>query len=530
MKNIIIITIAAIFSLTAETLFEVKDSSNRKVLDVSTDGLRILNNGDTLMVISPAGVRVNLDNSADKALSRTFAVTTTASKNKGLYRVLEVGTESTTMREGDTGHQYTDFSPENIFIGLNSGINTYFSLGYGGQELGVNNIFLGNNSGVQNTQGFGNIFIGNLAGYNNNSGFSNMFIGNNSGEANTDGYANLFIGDSSGMANTTGDRNTFVGYHSGMSNISGYANTAFGNGSGFGNESGMHNSVFGYEAGQYNDSGSYNSYFGSGSGESNTAGSNNSIFGYEAGNGDISYTFNNNSFFGSKSGFSIRTGSNNTYLGYQSGYSNVTGSGGLFLGYMAGYSETLANKLYIANSNTSTPLIKGTFPNTDLTITANTATVAHATGTSYGLYITNKDYTNKWHFYQYAAGRLGLFYNGSYRGEWNVDTGAYTFTSDRRLKKNIGDLGRVSEKIAKIEPKTYNYIGQSDKGKKYTGLIAQDVAEIFPEFVSYNEEEDIYTIDYAGLSVIALQGLKEQKNEIDELKKEMDELKKIIKR
>jgi hypothetical protein len=121
MKKYIITIFLLSISLTAETLFEVKDSSNNKVLDVSTDGLRILNNGDTLMVISPAGVRVNLDNSSTKALSRTFAVTTTASKNKGLNRVLEVGTQSTTMREGVAGDEYTDLSPLNIFLGLKAG-------------------------------------------------------------------------------------------------------------------------------------------------------------------------------------------------------------------------------------------------------------------------------------------------------------------------------------------------------------------------------------------------------------------------
>jgi hypothetical protein len=147
----IIITSIAVFAtglLYSETLFEVKDSANQKVLDVSTDGLRILNNGDTLMVISPSGVRVNLNNSPEKALSRTFAVTTTSSKNKGLSRVLEVGIESTTMREGQLGQRYTDFSPDNLFLGLNAGRDTY---------TGKNNIFIGNESGTLNYYGDDNI-------------------------------------------------------------------------------------------------------------------------------------------------------------------------------------------------------------------------------------------------------------------------------------------------------------------------------------------------------------------------------------
>ena len=43
------------------------------------------------------------------------------------------------------------------------------------------------------------------------------------------------------------------------------------------------------------------------------------------------------------------------------GYSNITGSSNVFLGYNAGYNETGSNKLYIANTNTNTPLIYGDF-------------------------------------------------------------------------------------------------------------------------------------------------------------------------
>ena len=43
------------------------------------------------------------------------------------------------------------------------------------------------------------------------------------------------------------------------------------------------------------------------------------------------------------------------------GFSNTAGSGNVFLGNEAGYKETGSNKLYIDNSDTSTPLIYGQF-------------------------------------------------------------------------------------------------------------------------------------------------------------------------
>jgi hypothetical protein len=50
------------------------------------------------------------------------------------------------------------------------------------------------------------------------------------------------------------------------------------------------------------------------------------------------------------------------------------GSGNVFLGYQAGYNETGSNKLYIANSSTSTPMIYGDFTSGNVGIGTNNPT------------------------------------------------------------------------------------------------------------------------------------------------------------
>ena len=54
----------------SETLFEVKDASNNKVLDVSTDGLRVMNQGDTLMVIGSEGIKAGFNKSTFPKIQR----------------------------------------------------------------------------------------------------------------------------------------------------------------------------------------------------------------------------------------------------------------------------------------------------------------------------------------------------------------------------------------------------------------------------------------------------------------------------
>jgi len=64
-----------------------------------------------------------------------------------------------------------------------------------------------------------------------------------------------------------------------------------------------------------------------------------------------------------------QTGSGNVVVGCQAGY-QAAGDGNVMIGYQAGYNETGGNKLYIANSSTSSPLIYGEFPNVRLNVNA----------------------------------------------------------------------------------------------------------------------------------------------------------------
>lgn len=347
MKKIILFIAFCASMVYSETLFEVKDASNNKVLDVSTDGLRIMNLGDTLMVISSSEIKANLSNS--KGLSRSFSVSTTTSKGTGndLMRLtgdstrfwisdtgsgfgvtkssvlkgvnpnlLEVSTSDTKMREGTAGEKYTDFSPENIFLGLNSGLGTDIDIANG---YGVHNVFLGNGTGVLNSFGSYNVFIG------KNSGYSNI----GSGGGPLDGRYNVFLGYASGYSNSSGGCNVFLG------DEAGYFNTT-----------GMHNIYIGTESGRDNSSGDGNTSVGSDS--------------FVFGDGDW------NSFFGYLSGMYCN-GNNNVFMGNEAGFGS-DGSFNVFIGNRAGYQQSLSNRLFIDNSNTADPLIYGEFDNDSLQI------------------------------------------------------------------------------------------------------------------------------------------------------------------
>ena len=118
-------------------------------------------------------------------------------------------------------------------------------------------------------------------------------------------------------------------------------------------------------------------------------------------------------------------------------------------------------------------------------------------------------------------------------GGFSNVTGVYTPASDERLKKNIVPAYSVLDKVLQLQPKTYQY--KSDEtNRSVFGLIAQELEKDFPEFVYINNTkgksdiEDIHTIDYAGLSVVAIKAIQEQQSQIETLKQEIQELKNLL--
>jgi hypothetical protein len=193
--------------------------------------------------------------------------------------------------------------------------------------------------------GSNNTFVGEGVGL-NNTGNNNVFMGNQSGNANTSGDNNVYIGNFAGNNSTTADNNVSIGnFAGGLAITTGGSNVFLGN-----------------QSGQDTTSGNNNAYVGNQSGNNNTTGSDNVFMGSFAGNDNTQGSFN--TFIGDSAGANITTSDENTFLGANAGFSNITGAGNVFIGYDAGRNEAGSNKLYIDNSNTSSPLIYGEFDGT----------------------------------------------------------------------------------------------------------------------------------------------------------------------
>jgi hypothetical protein len=110
-------------------------------------------------------------------------------------------------------------------------------------------------------------------------------------------------------------------------------------------------------------------------------------------------------------------------------------------------------------------------------------------------------------------------------------SGAWT-GSDVRWKKNISPFDNILSNLLELIPVNYDLKTEEfpemgfEKGKQI-GLIAQDVEKIFPELVR-TDDSGYKAVSYEKLSVILLEGMKEQQKQIDRLENMVEEMKAML--
>jgi len=93
-------------------------------------------------------------------------------------------------------------------------------------------------------------------------------------------------------------------------------------------------------------------------------------------------------------------------------------------------------------------------------------------------------------------------------------TGNWTAVSDRRLKRNIQPLSGMLDKAMALKPVSFRFKNNdATSDEKQIGFIAQDVQTQFPSLVT---DGDVLTLNYAGLSVVAICALQELHQDIQQ--------------
>ena len=91
--------------------------------------------------------------------------------------------------------------------------------------------------------------------------------------------------------------------------------------------------------------------------------------------------------------------------------------------------------------------------------------------------------------------------------------GNITSTSDKRLKENIIPLNDCLSKITQIRGYSFTRNDLEDKNKKYLGLLAQEVEEVFPDLVI--ETNGFKSVNYQSFVAVLLECIKELNHKLE---------------
>ena len=106
-------------------------------------------------------------------------------------------------------------------------------------------------------------------------------------------------------------------------------------------------------------------------------------------------------------------------------------------------------------------------------------------------------------------------------------TDCMLFLSDARLKKNIEPFAPVLDKLAQLQPVSFEYRAdefpelQLDSGPK-KGLIAQEVEKVLPELVTQGGQ--FKGVKYDQLPMLLLQAIRELKATKDNMEEQLQQL------
>lgn len=187
----------------------------------------------------------------------------------------------------------------------------------------------------------------------------------------------------------------------------------------------------------------------------------------------------------------------NTAIGWGAGVSNSTGNRNIAIGYTAAFNVNGANSdnIEIGSQGVSADsgaIRIGTAGNQTSFFAAGIRGVTTASNNAIPVLIDSN-------------GQLG------------------TVSSSRRFKEDIRDMEDASAGLLRLRPVTFRYRKPFDDGSKpiQYGLIAEEVAEVYPDLVAKSADGQIETVKYQVLDTMLLNELQKHHAEVATLRAEV---------
>jgi Chaperone of endosialidase len=293
------------------------------------------------------------------------------------------------------------------------------------------------------------------------------------------------------MSNTAGGINTLV------NNDAGTSNTAFGQGALLDNTDGFANTAVGASALQSNDNGNENTAVGVFALVNNETGDENTALGNEALRDNREG--NDNTGVGAFALLQNENGSSNTAVGAFALSGTETGFNNIAIGRGAGQTlQSGSNNIYLGNTGPGTA-----------TATEN-RTIRIGSGQQNRTFI---------------AAIRGMNVGGNTVPVLINENGRLgTEGSSARYKQDVETMGTQSQRLLQLRPITFRY-KEDTQGRQQYGLIAEEVAEIYPELVTRDDNGEVESVRYHALIPMLLNELQHQQGRLEAQAEQLSVLK-----
>jgi hypothetical protein len=183
------------------------------------------------------------------------------------------------------------------------------------------------------------------------------------------------------------------------------------------------------------------------------------------------------------------TGSENTSVGFET-LTHATGNNNIALGCQAGYQiQSTSNNIEIGNQGSA----------------ADSGAIRIGTSFSSGC-TTCQTSTYIAGIYGAMTGLAGVSVVVDANGQLG------TMSSSRRYKEDIQDMGDTSSSLMQLRPVTFRYKKAYDDGSRPVqyGLIAEEVANVYPDLVTKSADGQVEAVKYQLLDPMLLNELQKQ--------------------
>ena len=101
-----------------------------------------------------------------------------------------------------------------------------------------------------------------------------------------------------------------------------------------------------------------------------------------------------------------------------------------------------------------------------------------------------------------------------------------TVSSSIRFKEDVHDMADVSHRLLQLRPVTFRYTQAYRDGAKpiQYGLIAEEVADVFPELAVRGADGQVETVHYETLNVLLLNEFQKQAGRLEAIERQLNEL------